>query len=142
MFASRCTRPVMCWVGAVRVEHQGEGWVVSGDYKLAPDPTCRPFEVVECDVFITEATFGLPIYRWPAPAAVFEEIHQWWRANQQEQRTSVLYAYTLGKSQRLLAGLDPTVGPIFVHGTMLSYVEDIGRPAWNCRRCSMRWRPR
>ncbi len=107
----------------VCVEHGGERWVVSGDYKLAPDPTCQPFELVTCDVFISEATFGLPIYHWPRPQAVFEEIHQWWRDNQREGRTSVLYAYTLGKCQRILAGLDQSAGPIFVHGSMLRYIE-------------------
>ncbi len=89
----------------IRVEHKGEVWVVSGDYKRQPDPTCRPFEVIPCDVFITEATFALPIYRWEAPKDVAEQIAQWWRHNAEADRASVLYAYILGKSQRILAEL-------------------------------------
>ncbi len=102
----------------VRIEHRGEVWVVSGDYKTAPDPTCVPFEPLRCHVFVTESTFGLPIYRWPQPAEVFADIHTWWRANQERGRTSLLLGYALGKSQRLLAGLDPSVGPIYAHGAV------------------------
>lgn len=102
----------------VRLEYQGEIWVVSGDYKLEPDNTCAPFEPVRCHTFITEATFGLPIYYWPAPAKVFAEINGWWRQNAAERRSSILYAYALGKAQRLLAGVDPTIGPIFTHGAV------------------------
>lgn len=102
----------------IRVEHRGEVWVASGDYKVAPDPTCTPFEPVRCHTFITEATFGLPIYRWPEQTAVFQQINDWWRKNQQEGKASVLYAYALGKAQRVMAGIDPSIGPIFVHGAV------------------------
>ncbi len=102
----------------VRVEHKGEVWVVSGDYKTEPDPTCAPFTVVPCHTFITEATFALPIYRWPPQEAVFAEVNDWWRANQQRGKASILFAYALGKAQRLLAGVDPSIGPIFVHGAV------------------------
>ena len=102
----------------VRLEHHGEVWVVSGDYKLQSDPTCTPFEPVRCDTFVTESTFGLPVYRWPEPAAVFQDIHQWWQRNQQEGRTSVLFGYALGKAERLLAGLDSSQGPLCVHGSI------------------------
>ena len=102
----------------VRVEHGGEVWVASGDYKTGTDATCAPFEPVRCHTFITEATFGLPIYRWPAQATIFDEINAWWRANQAAGRCSLLYGYALGKAQRLLAGLDPTIGPIFAHGAV------------------------
>ena len=102
----------------VRVEYRGEVWVVSGDYKTGRDATCAPFEVVPCHTFITEATFGLPIYRWPAQAEIFAEINAWWRKNQQEGKASVLFAYALGKAQRVLAGIDPTIGPIYVHGAV------------------------
>jgi putative mRNA 3-end processing factor len=102
----------------VRVEHRGEVWVVSGDYKTDPDPSCAPFELVPCDTFITEATFGLPIYRWPDPESVCTEINAWWRQNQGAGRASMLYAYALGKAQRILAGLDLSIGPIFVHGAV------------------------
>ena len=99
----------------IRVEHRGEIWVVSGDYKRQSDPTCADFEPVRCHTFVTESTFGLPIYRWPEPATVFDEINSWWRANQAHGRTSVLFGYSLGKAQRLLAGVDPSIGPIHLH---------------------------
>ncbi len=102
----------------VRVAHGGEVWVVSGDYKTEPDPTCAPFETVAADTFITEATFGLPIYRWPPPGRVFAAINEWWRANQAAGRTSILFAYALGKAQRVLAGVDGTIGPIYAHGAV------------------------
>lgn len=102
----------------VRVEHQGEVWVVSGDYKAEAEPTCQPFEPVPCHTFITESTFGLPIYRWPRQEEVFREVNGWWQANQDAGRTSVLYAYSLGKAQRLLAGVNAEQGPIFVHSTV------------------------
>ena len=102
----------------VRIVHRGEVWVVSGDYKTDPDPTCTPFEPVRCHTFITESTFGLPIYRWPSQADVFADINAWWRSNVSAGKTSMLYGYTLGKSQRLLAGLDPSIGPILTHGAV------------------------
>jgi putative mRNA 3-end processing factor len=102
----------------VRIEDQGNVWVASGDYKTEPDKTCLPFEPLRCNTFITESTFGLPIYRWPAEKEVFNQINTWWRSNQEAGRTSVIYAYTLGKAQRLLAGVDAEIGPIFVHGAV------------------------
>lgn len=107
----------------VRVERDGEVWVASGDYKLHADPTCAPHEAVRCDVFITESTFGLPIYRWRPPQAVFDEINGWWRENQQRRRNSIMFAYSLGKAQRVLAGLDATIGPIIVHGAVARLVD-------------------
>ena len=103
----------------IRVEHRGEVWVASGDYKTDPDPTCTPFELVRCDTFITESTFGLPIYRWTPDAQVFDEIRAWWRTNRDEGRASVLFGYALGKAQRLLAGLvDSEIGPVYTHGAV------------------------
>jgi putative mRNA 3-end processing factor len=102
----------------VRVEYRGEVWVVSGDYKVQTDPTCAAFEPIKCHTFITESTFGLPIYRWRRPDEVFADMNDWWRANREQKRTSVLFAYSLGKSQRILAGIDPSIGPIFVHGAV------------------------
>ncbi len=99
----------------IRIENRGEVWVVSGDYKRQADPTCTPFEVIRCHTFITESTFALPIFHWPAVALVMEEIHRWWRCNQEHRIASVLFAYSLGKAQRLQALLDPTIGPIVVH---------------------------
>ena len=100
----------------VRMEHKGEVWVASGDYKVETDATCAPFEPVRCDTFITESTFGLPIYRWQPQAEVYAEINDWWRANAEDGRASVLYCYSFGKAQRILSGLDPGIGPIFCHG--------------------------
>ena len=103
----------------IRVEHRGEVWVVSGDYKTEPDPTCTPFELVKCHTFITESTFGLPIYRWTPDAQVFDEIRAWWRANRDQGRASVMFAYALGKAQRLLAGLaDADIGQVYTHGAV------------------------
>lgn len=102
----------------IRLEHAGRTWVVSGDYKTGPDPTCPPFEPVRCDTFITESTFGLPVFRWKPQHEVFAEIDAWWQANAAAGRTSVLYAYSFGKAQRVLAGIDPSTGPIVVHGAM------------------------
>jgi putative mRNA 3-end processing factor len=99
----------------IRVEYHGEVWVASGDYKTDPDPTCTPFELVRCDTFITESTFGLPIYRWTPEAQVFAEIRAWWMANREAGRASLLFAYALGKAQRLL-GLAVDIGPIYTHG--------------------------
>ncbi len=100
----------------VRMEYKGEVWVASGDYKVEADATCAPFEPVRCDTFITESTFGLPIYRWQPQAEVYAEINDWWRANAEDGRASVLYCYSFGKAQRILSGLDPSIGPIFCHG--------------------------
>lgn len=102
----------------VRVEWHGEVWVVSGDYKTVPDPTCAPFEPGRCHSLITEATFGLPIYRWPAPAQVANEINTWWRQNRERGKASLLLAYALGKAQRLLASVDASIGSIFTHGSV------------------------
>jgi putative mRNA 3-end processing factor len=110
----------------VRLAHDGRVWVVSGDYFVAGehhDPrehnrTCAPFEPVRCHCFVTESTFGLPIYRWAAQESTFAGIDAWWRANAQEGRPSILYAYALGKAQRVLDGVDASIGPIVVHGAV------------------------
>src|SRR6188768_1990220 len=77
----------------VRLEHGGRVWVASGDYKVEDDGTCAPFEPVRCDTFITESTFGLPIYRWPTQATLMAEIFDWWCVNAAAGRASVVYAY-------------------------------------------------
>jgi len=102
----------------VRLEHAGEVWVVSGDYKVEPDPTCAPFEPVACDTFVTESTFGLPIYRWRPNQEVFADLNAWWRANADAGRASVVFAYAFGKAQRILAGVDAAIGPIVCHGAV------------------------
>lgn len=102
----------------VRVEYRGEVWVFTGDYKIAADSTCAPFELVRCNTLITECTFGLPLYRWSDSAAIAEEINAWWRKNVENGETSILLAYALGKAQRVLSLLDPTIGPILLHGAV------------------------
>jgi putative mRNA 3-end processing factor len=108
----------------IRIESSTEVCVVSGDYKRAADPTCAAYEPVRCDTFITESTFGLPIYRWDATAAVIDEIAAWWQGNAGEGRTSVLFCYTIGKAQRLLAELTRvTDRSVYVHGMMLGMID-------------------
>jgi putative mRNA 3-end processing factor len=92
--------------------------VITGDYKTEADATCTPFELVRCHLFVTESTFGLPIYRWRPQAEIFADINAWWLANADEGKPSVLFGYALGKAQRLLAGLDASIGPILTHGAV------------------------
>jgi putative mRNA 3-end processing factor len=116
----------------IRIEGRDGVWVVSGDYKRAADPTCAPFEPLACDTFITESTFGLPIYRWDPVAAVIDDIMGWWARNDAEGRTSILFCYTLGKAQRLLAELARvTDRTVLVHGMMMGMIDayrDAGVP--------------
>lgn len=107
----------------VRVEYRGEVWVASGDYKLMPDATCAPFEPVRCHKFITEATFGLPIYRWPPAAEVFAQVNDWWRRSRERGKVAVIGAYSLGKAQRVLSGIDRTIGRIYTHGAVERLTE-------------------
>jgi putative mRNA 3-end processing factor len=108
----------------VRLEHAGRVWVASGDYFVSGpgdlNTTCDPFEPVRCDCFITESTFGLPIYRWCPQREVFDDIDAWWRANAEAGRASLLMGYAFGKAQRILAGVDASIGPIVVHGSVVA----------------------
>ena len=107
----------------VRVEHRGEVWVASGDYKRSPDPTCAPFEPLPCDVFITEATFALPLFRWDSPAQTVAEILAWWDEMRAAGRAAVIFAYAVGKAQRLLAELaGVTDRPVYAHGALTAMV--------------------
>jgi putative mRNA 3-end processing factor len=115
----------------IRLEAGGEVCVVSGDYKLAFDPTCDPFEPVKCHRFITESTFGLPIYRWEEPATLMSEINAWWQSNASVGRASLLYAYALGKAQRILSGIDTSIGPVYAHGAV-TRMNDAYRAAGVC----------
>lgn len=104
----------------IRLEAAGESWLVSGDYKRCPDPSCAPFEPVPADVFITEATFGLPLYRWRPGAEVAADIRRWWQAA--PERPSLLFAYAFGKAQRILAELH-AIGvdeEVLLHGAVES----------------------
>lgn len=102
----------------IRLEYQGQVWVISGDYKNEPDRTCTPFEVVKCHHFITEATFGLPVYHWRPQQTIFDEMNDWWRDNADQGRASIIYCYALGKAQRVIAGVDAAIGPILTHGAV------------------------
>ncbi len=112
----------------VRVEVDGEVWVVSGDYKRDADPSCTSFEVVPCDTFITEATFASPVYRWPPAGTVAAEIARWWRSCAEAGETAVLFCYALGKAQRVLAELAalPDQNPreiVYLHAAMTGLVK-------------------
>lgn len=101
----------------IRVSVGGETWVVSGDYKTEPDGLAEAFDPVPCHAFISECTFGLPIFRWEPQPLVMQRIADWWAANAAQGKTSILGAYSFGKAQRLLAGL-PDLGPILTHGAV------------------------
>ncbi|MDQ3195174.1 MAG: ligase-associated DNA damage response exonuclease [Pseudomonadota bacterium] len=105
----------------IRIEHGGEVWVVTGDYKVERDSTCAPFEPVRCHTLVSESTFGLPVYRWPDQADVFASMRDWWRANQEAGGASMLFAYALGKAQRVIAGIAngaAAIGAIYAHGAV------------------------
>jgi len=120
----------------VRVEHRGRVWVASGDYYVAGhdhdarehNPSCAPFEPVRCDCFITESTFGLPIYRWVPQREVYADIDRWWSTNAEAGRASLLMGYSFGKAQRILAGVDARIGPIVAHGAVAT-INDAYRAA-------------
>lgn len=102
----------------IRIEVAGEVWVVSGDYKTTADGLSEPFEPVRCHSFISECTFGLPVFTWDPQDHVINQINQWWAANAAAGITTMLGAYSLGKAQRLLAAIDPGIGPILTHGAV------------------------
>ena len=102
----------------IRVEHKGEIWVVSGDYKLEDDGLAEAYTPIRCHHFITESTFGLPIYKWKAQSETFESINNWWKQNQEEGKVSILSAYSLGKAQRIIQHLDERIGKIYTHGAV------------------------
>lgn len=102
----------------IRVEYKGEVWVVSGDYKLENDGISEAFEPVKCHTFITETTFGLPIYSWISQKELFADINAWWRKNKELGRATVLSGYSLGKAQRIIQNLDETIGTIYTHGAV------------------------
>lgn len=102
----------------IRAEYKGEVWVVSGDYKTQDDGISGAFELVPCHVFITESTFGLPVYRWPAQDKVVTQINRWWASNRADGKASVLSAYSLGKAQRIIQNIDVSIGPVFCHGAV------------------------
>ncbi len=113
----------------VRVEHNQDVWVFTGDFKRDPDPSCEAFELVPCNTFITEATFALPVYRWQPGGEVAEEIYRWWQSMKATGRTCVLFCYALGKAQRVLAELTRfTDETVYLHGAVAP-LTDIYRQA-------------
>ncbi len=102
----------------VRVSYKGETWVASGDYKVEDDGLSTAFEPVKCHTFITECTFGLPIYKWKPQSEIFREMNNWWKANQENGLTTIVTAYSLGKAQRILQNVDTNIGKIYTHGAV------------------------
>ncbi|WP_194777276.1 ligase-associated DNA damage response exonuclease [Pararhodonellum marinum] len=102
----------------IRLEHEGKVVVVSGDYKTEDDGFSTAFEPIKCHEFVSECTFGLPIYRWEPQESIFAAINEWWRKNAEHGRASVLFAYSLGKAQRILRGLNQDIGPLYCHGAI------------------------
>ena len=101
----------------VRIEYNNRCVVVSGDFKRDADATCMPFEPQQCDLFVTEATFALPVYAWPPFESVMASVSEWWQSNARAGKTSILFCYALGKAQRVLNGLLP-----HIHTCPLPYV--------------------
>lgn len=96
----------------IRVEVKGQVWVASGDYKTVDDGLSEPFEPVACHAFITESTFGLPVFKWTPQDVLTRQLNDWWAANAAAGRPSILTAYALGKAQRLMRCVDASIGPI------------------------------
>jgi putative mRNA 3-end processing factor len=115
----------------VRIEHKGEVWVVSGDYKLENDGLSGQFEPVKCNTFITESTFGLPIYNWKPQDEIFASISSWIAKNKEQQKTSVLLGYSLGKAQRLLLCVKEITDTIFAHGAIYNTHQALVQAGWN-----------
>jgi putative mRNA 3-end processing factor len=102
----------------IRVEYQGTVWVVTGDYKTENDGVSGEMEIVPCDVLITESTFGLPIYKWKPQQEIFYDLQNWILGNREKGNNSVLIAYSLGKAQRLLNGIEKIAPVIYTHGAI------------------------
>lgn len=107
----------------IRIEYKGEVWVAAGDYKVENDGLSDAFEPIECHTFITESTFGMPAYRWQKQSIIAKDINNWWARNASEGVCSLLAGYSLGKIQRLLSLLDPSIGPIYAHPTVYKMNE-------------------
>ena len=107
----------------IRLEHKGDVWVVTGDYKCNDDGISTPFEPVKCRVFFTESTFALPVFHWGKQENVFAEIHDYWRECASRGEQLILQAYSLGKAQRLLNNLDRSIGPVYCHRAIIEMNE-------------------
>lgn len=111
----------------IRVEYRGEVWVASGDYKVTDDGVSEAFEPIRCHAFITESTFGLPVFTWQSQEAVIDEINTWWSGNQEEGKVSLISAYSLGKAQRIINNVDHSIGKVYTHGAVENVNEVIRR---------------
>ncbi|MDE1191627.1 MAG: ligase-associated DNA damage response exonuclease [Arachidicoccus sp.] len=111
----------------IRLEYKGEVWVISGDYKLSNDLLSTPYECIKCHHFITESTFGLPIYQFQNPQFIYNDINHWWRTNASEGYNTIVLGYALGKSQTILHSLDKSVGNIYLHGAVANINDSLGR---------------
>lgn len=123
----------------VRVEYKGEIWVVSGDYKTEDDGISNAFEPVRCNTFVTESTFGLPIYNWKPQSEIYQNIKDWITANCEEQKTSVLIAYSLGKAQRLLQPISETGRKIYLHGAVWNAHQALIKAGWQLPEVERVW---
>lgn len=111
----------------IKVEYKGEVWVASGDYKIEPDGVSEDFAPIKCHAFITESTFGLPVFKWKPQSEIMDQINEWWTENKANGKVSVLAAYSLGKAQRIINNVDQGIGPIFTHGAVENVNEVIRR---------------
>ncbi|WP_295767320.1 ligase-associated DNA damage response exonuclease [uncultured Mucilaginibacter sp.] len=111
----------------IKIEHKGEIWVVSGDYKVEDDGVCTPFEPVQCHHFISECTFGMPVYKWKPQPEVFAEVNSWWQNNVQNNLATVIVGYSLGKAQRILQNLNLDIGNVYTHGVIENTNEALRR---------------
>lgn len=107
----------------IRLEHKGDIWVVTGDYKCNDDGLSTPFEPIKCRVFYTESTFALPVFHWEPQAKIFQEIHDYWKQCQSNGEHLIITAYSLGKAQRLLNNLNRRTGPVYCHRAIIEMNE-------------------
>lgn len=108
----------------IRLEYKGYVSVFSGDYKVQDDGLSTPFEIVRCNEFVTESTFGLPIYNWLEPEQYAEQMKNWHLMNKEQGKTSVFIGYSLGKAQRIMKAVEGC-GKIFVHNSVAKINEAI-----------------
>lgn len=115
----------------VRVEYNNEVWVISGDYKVENDGISGIFEPVKCNTFITESTFGLPIYKWKPQQEIYNNIITWINKNKDNGKASIILAYSLGKAQRVLQAIKETTQTIYAHGAIFNMQQTLIAAGWN-----------
>lgn len=118
----------------IRLEHKGEVWVAAGDYKTTEDGLSEAFELVKCHTFITESTFGLPVFKWKSNEELMNEVAEWWQKNREQGLNSVLFCYSLGKAQRLLQALGDQ-GLVYGHGAVLQMNEALNTAGHQLKKC-------